>query len=203
MKNKIIGITGIIGSGKSTVANIIREMNYLVLNADDIAKDIMVQNETLKAAIIEEFGSDSYQKDGSLNRVYLAELVFGNPKDLEKLNDLVHPLVRNFFGEKSQVNDTKDNLVFWDVPLLFEGELWEDCAEIILVSADKKIRLERSVETGRFSLEDFEKRESEQIPLIEKRKKSDYIIDNSGAVSSTKEQVGIIIRKIISVSKDA
>lgn len=188
--NKIIGVTGIIGSGKSTVSAMLKDRGYFVLDADVEAKRLMVEDTRLVAEIRSLLGAEAYLPDGKLNREWIAARVFPDREKLRALNERVHPAVRDFFRQASREKGHKDDLVFWDVPLLFEGDMWRTCDHTVLVTAGADIRRERARAAGKFfSAEDFERREATQMPLKEKEKLADFIIDNSGTREETARQL--------------
>jgi dephospho-CoA kinase len=192
-----VGITGIIGSGKSSIARILKDLGYFVLNADKIAKKLMVESPEIKTTIMKAFGDEAYLENGTINTKYIADLVFQDFEELKKLNKIVHPAVRHYFKKsKTFQKNILNSMVFWDVPLLFEGELWKECDSIILVSADYKTRLDRVKKSGKLTEEEFFARNKEQIPLKEKAKRSDYIIDNTGNLRTAENQLNKILKDL-------
>lgn len=138
----LVGLTGGIGSGKSTVAKIFEVLGVPVYYADDRGKWLLAHNDSLKAQVMETFGSESYFEDGSLNRVFLAKEVFPDPDKLEKLNQMVHPEVAEDFTNWIALNNTQSFLIK-EAALLFETESYKSLDHVICVMAPKSVRLQR------------------------------------------------------------
>ena len=180
MNNIRVAITGGIGSGKSTFANYLASKGYAVINADDISKDILSFDEKIKKKIIKEFGRDSY-KDGKLNKKFIASRVFSNPANLFKLNSILHPQVLQKIDTLIKIKYKDENIVFIEAALIYEADLEKMFNYVILVTADFNIRLKRCIESGKFTEDDFIKRDKNQIPQEEKEKRADFIFSNNGS----------------------
>lgn len=176
-----IGITGGIGSGKTTVCRIFETLGIPVYYADDRAKALMVENPDLIKRIKELFGEAAYLPDGSLNRAYIADIAFHNPLKLNELNAAVHPAVW-LDGEAWHNAQTHAPYTLKEAALLFEsgGNLLLD--KIITVVAPEETRIERVLLRGGGTLKrsDIEARIAKQLPDEEKVKKSDFVIQNDG-----------------------
>ena len=188
-QNKVIGLTGSIATGKSQVSNYLKNKGIKVIDADLIARDV-ANYKTVKNKIKREFGDDLY-KDEKLDRKKLAEIIFAKKIHRQKLNSIMHPEIYKKIKKES---DSADGLVFIDIPLLFENEdlnkkygLVFD--EIWLVYVDRERQIERLMKRDDISKEYAEEKINSQIPVEEKRKKSDVIIDNSGTLEETFAQV--------------
>ncbi|SDF38856.1 dephospho-CoA kinase [Mucilaginibacter pineti] len=172
-----IGLTGNIGSGKTTVAKIFEFLGIPVFYADDEAKKVMVTDEILIEAIKHTFGTESYFEDGSLNRKHIAGIVFNNDVDLQKLNALVHPAVFRAFDKlEAQANAP---YIIREAAILFESGSYKTCDRSILVTAPLEMRIARVMQRDGVSKTDVEKREARQ--LSEKDKKqlaNDFIIND-------------------------
>jgi dephospho-CoA kinase len=180
MKNIKVAITGGIGSGKSTFANYLASKGYVVINADDISKNILSFDEKIKKKIIKEFGRDSY-KDGKLNKKFIASRVFSNPANLFKLNSILHPQVLQKIDTLIKIKYKDENIVFIEAALIYEADLEKMFNYVVLVTADFNIRLKRGIESGKFTEDDFIKRDKNQIPQEEKEKRADFIFLNNGS----------------------
>ena len=178
MKNIRVAITGGIGSGKSTFANYLASKGYVVINADDISKDILASDESIIKKIIKEFGNDSY-KDEKLNKKFIAAQVFSNPAKLNKLNSILHPRVLQKIDTIIEKKYKDDKFVFIEAALIYEADIENKFDYVVLVTADFNIRLKRSVESGKFNEEDFINRDNNQIPQEEKEKRADFIFSNN------------------------
>ena len=178
MKNIRVAITGGIGSGKSTFANYLASKGYVVINADDISKDILTFDESIIKKVIKEFGSDSY-KDGKLNKKFIAAQVFSNPAKLNKLNAILHPRVLQKIDTIIEKKYKDDKFVFIEAALIYEADIEKKFDYVVLVTADFNIRLKRSVDSGKFYEKDFINRDNNQIPQEEKEKRADFIFSNN------------------------
>lgn len=176
-----IGITGGIGSGKSHVSKIIEEAGYLVLNADDIAKQIMVQDESVRELIISTFGDDSY-KDRELNKVYIASQAFSSVENLNKLNSIVHPPMVFTINELMEEELENNKIVFVEAALVFEAEVDEILEHVLLVTADEEVRIKRIKERDSLSEVEIRDRMKFQIPENEKENLADFTIKNNSSL---------------------
>lgn len=176
---KIVGITGGIGSGKTTVCKVFETLGIPVYDADQRAKELYNESNTLRKKVIAEFGDKVYS-EGKLVPQKLAEIVFGDEQKLEKLNSLVHPEVRKDFSEwlKTQVNVP---FVLREAAILIESGSHKDCDKIIVVNAPEETRIERVMKRNKLSREDVQNRIDQQWKDEERNKYADFIIDNSGA----------------------
>jgi len=175
---KVIGITGGIGSGKTTVCRIFEQLGVPVYYADDRAKMLMNTSATLREGIITEFGSEAYTDQG-LNRAYLAGLVFSTPERLAKLNALVHPAVADDFDEWVEQH-AKEPYVMKEAAILFESGAYQGVDITVLVIAPEDIRIERVVGRDGVMPDDVRKRLANQWTQERKAKLADHIINNDG-----------------------
>ena len=200
MKNNqpfIAGITGGIGSGKTTAAKFFEELGVPVYNSDTRAKIIQNENSEVKVKIIEAFGDEAYNESG-LNRDYIAKQVFNNNEKLKQLNQIVHPAVFNDF-EKWKQQQTS-NIVMKEAAILIESGSYKDCNVVISVLVDLEKRIERTMMRDGFTREEVLSRIAKQISDEERIAKSDFIIDNNGDLDHLKkevEQTLIKIKKLI------
>ena len=189
----IIGITGSIACGKSLVSNYLQEKGYTIIDADKIGH-MALENDEVKKQLVNKFGK-SILKDNEVNRVTLGKLVFENKENLKGLNKIIHPQVRKNISEQIQVHKN-EKLVFVDVPLLFEAKFDDLVEKIIVVSLDEKIQLERLMNRNSLSKEEALQRIKSQIPVREKEKLGDYVVDNSLTQENTYNQVDRILEKL-------
>ncbi|WP_374443866.1 dephospho-CoA kinase [Epilithonimonas sp.] len=173
---KIIGLTGGIGSGKTSVAKILEEQGFPVYYSDDEAKNIVNKDPMLKDQIIKLLGSESYIDD-VYNRKYVAEKVFNNAGLLEQLNHLIHPAVRIDF--EKWVKKQSSRFVFKETALLFELQLNKDCYKSLLVTADDNLRMKRTMDRDGKTYREIEAIMQKQMPEKEKIKLADYVIYNN------------------------
>ena len=189
----IIGITGSIACGKSLVSNYLQEKGYTIIDADKIGH-MALENDEVKKQLVNKFGK-SILKDNEVNRVTLGKLVFENNENLKELNNIIHPQIRKNISEQLQVHKN-EKLVFVDVPLLFEAKFDDLVEKIIVISLDEKIQLERLMNRNSLSKEEALQRIKSQIPVREKEKLGDYVVDNSFTQENTYKQVDRILEKL-------
>ena len=188
---KKIGITGGIGSGKTYVASVFQSLGIPIFNADIQAKKIMTSSEKLIKLAKEEFGNDIY-KDSDLNKEKLASIVFSNSDKLQKLNSLVHPIVKEEFNNwyKKQTSP----YVIKEAAILFESNSHIGLDAVICVSAPLDLRMKRLLNRDDYSEKEIKKRIENQISQEEKEKLSDYIIVN--------DEKELLLPKIIKIHKE-
>jgi len=182
---KIIGITGGIGSGKSTVSKFIEELGFPVYDSDFWAKELVNIDENLKSRIIELLGEESYDENGKYNRKFVAEKVFEHQELLLKLNQIIHPAVKIHF--ENWVNAQNTEFVFKETALLFELKLNESCYQSILVTADENIRIKRVMDRDGRTYREVKEIIDKQMPEVDKVKLADFVIQNNTDLESLKE----------------
>jgi len=175
---KKIGITGGIGSGKSTACEIFKLLGVSVFHADDEAKNLQNNNLQIKNYLIELFGEHLYSEDGLLDRKMLAGLIFNDTKALAKVNAIIHPAVRQNFLKWVE-NKQNDNYVLYEAAILLESGYSVDFDRNILILADEKIRIERVMKRDSISEELVKERIKNQMSDIEKINLVDYVLENS------------------------
>lgn len=178
-----IGITGGIGSGKTTVCRIFKQLGIPVFYADTVAKEIMVTDPVLREGIINTFGSGSYELSGKLNNKHIAQIVFNNKVELEKLNALVHPAVFRAFESWQQTIPADVPYNLKEAALLFESGSYKMCDYSILVTAPKTVKIQRVMERDGVTSEQVEARMDKQLSDIEKNKMADFLITNDESQS--------------------
>jgi dephospho-CoA kinase len=191
-----IGLTGGIASGKSTVTKMIRELGIPVIDADQVARDVVKVGEEAYTQIVATFGQDILQANGEIDRAKLGAIVFHNEQERKKLNAIVHPAVRRrMMAEKEEYVQSGAKTIVLDIPLLFESELTHLIDKVIVVYVDDEVQLERLMKRNGFSKEEALARIRSQMPLREKVKKADAVINNNGMVEETKQQLLQILRE--------
>lgn len=184
-----IGITGSYGTGKSTVGEILTKLGFPVIETDNIVQDLLKTKNYLTQNIVKEFGDTVLNNESSyfINKSALAELVFNDETKRKKLESLIHPVVRKSVSELISINSEKP-LIFVLIPLLFESGLEHLYDESWCVICDEKIQIERLENKG-ISKEKAYLRILSQLPQSEKSKRSTFVINNSGTVNETKNQI--------------
>ncbi|MDP4170944.1 MAG: dephospho-CoA kinase [Bacillota bacterium] len=186
----IVGLTGGIASGKSTVSNMISEMGIRVIDADIEARLAVEEGEPAYHKIIEEFGTDIVAATGDLDRQKLGNLIFHNKEKRLRLNEIVHPEVRRRMNEQKESAIRKgEKIVVLDIPLLFESELTYMVDKTILVYVDLPVQLQRLCARNSLSEHEARARVDAQMPLAEKIHLADATINNNGTVEETKSQL--------------
>ena len=180
----IVGLTGGIGSGKTTVAKFFEELGVPVYNSDKKARKLMRTSKKLKKAIIELLGESAY-KGKKLNKKYISDKIFNDPKLLEKMNSIVHPAVRNHF--LSWKNKQEAPYVIQETALIFENEMQDFYDHIILVIAPENERIYRVTKRDDISVEQVRDRLKNQMKDSEKVKLAHYVIDNTDLIETQKK----------------
>ncbi len=187
-----IGLTGGIGTGKSTVSEFLRELGAWIIDADLGAREVVKAPSPGLRRIRQVFGDAVLTDRGELNRGALAAVVFADPQRLRQLNAIVHPLVHMWMARQERAaSKAGQDLVIFDVPLLIEGGLHRTMDVVILVYAPQQVQVERLLLKG-YERPHAMARIEAQMPIDSKRQYADYIIDNSGDVESTRQQVSAV-----------
>jgi dephospho-CoA kinase len=186
---KLIGLTGGVGSGKSTVAGILHDLGADIVDADEASHAVYAPGTPGFDAVVREFGPE-YVRDGQVDRARLGSLVFDDAGARRRLNAIVHPLVREWMAERTREAAERDaEVVIQDVPLLYENGLEDLFSSIVLVYVPEEVQLERLVE-GRGVEEDRARAMiAAQMPIDAKRRRAHHVIDNSGTREETRRQV--------------
>lgn len=191
----VIGLTGGIASGKSTVSNMLKEMAITVIDADVEARLAVEKGEPAYQKIIAEFGVDILLDTEEIDRVKLGSIIFHNAEKRQLLNGIVHPEVRNRMNNQVEAAKVRgEQVIVLDIPLLFESKLTHMVEKTILVYVDRDIQLNRLMERNDLSLEDAEARISSQMPLSDKVALADAVINNNGSITETKKQLNEILK---------
>jgi dephospho-CoA kinase len=186
---KLIGLTGGAGSGKSTVAAMLRELGAEVLDADDAAHAAYEPGRPGFEEVVREFGSE-FVRDGRIDRARLGELVFSDKDARLRLNAIVHPLVREWMAARTAEAAVRGaRVVVQEVPLLFENGLERLYSSVALVYVPESVQLERLVVGRGLSEERARAMIAAQMPIEEKRRRAHHVIDNSGTGEATRAQV--------------
>ena len=180
-----VGVTGIFASGKGTVCELFRELGAVVIDTDIIAREIMEPGQDGLKSVIEKFGPDFINPDGTLDRRGFANSVFGNKEKVRILNEITHPAIQKIVEERS----SGKGIFMINTPLLFESGFDKIMQYKIVVTAGDDQVLDRGSKRDKILEDEIKERLKHQIPLNEKVKLADYIIDNSGTIEDTKRQV--------------
>ena len=192
----MVGLTGGIGSGKSTVAECLRELGACVIDADEGARAVVAPGTAGLAAVVAAFGTEVLDGD-RLNRARLAERVFNDPEALARLNGITHPLVREWSTQQvSEAAERGCEVVVQDIPLLFENNLGGLFEVTIVVWVPEAVQLDRLLLGRGFTEADARARIARQLPIDSKRARATHVIDNSGTREATRDQVARVWTEI-------
>ena len=187
---KIVGLTGGISSGKSTVSSYLKQLKIPVIDADEVARKVVEPNSQGAIEIRKTFGSDVFEEDGSLNRQRLGALIFSNAENRQKLDDLLQPLIKIMILDEIEEHRQKgENMIVLDLPLLFEKQYEELCEEIIVVYIPKELQLERLMKRNQYTKQEALSRIDSQLSIEEKRKRATVLFDNQGTIQQLYHQV--------------
>jgi len=193
----ILGLTGGIATGKSTVTGLLRERGIPVVDADAIAREVVEPGMPAYEAIVRHFGQEILQPNGQLDRKKLGEIVFSDEAERQVLNAIVHPEVRRVMREQAvEAEAAGAPIVFMDIPLLFESKLQHMVEKIVVVYVPESTQLERLIERDELDEDQARKRMNAQLPIEEKKAWADYVIDNQGSREETARQVDELLLKI-------
>lgn len=190
---QVIGVTGGIASGKSTVTNYLRQQDYPVIDADQLVHQLQKKGGKLYEVLVEHFGQEILGVDGELDRPKLSQLIFSQSELRQLSSRLQDDIIRQALAEERDRLLTVHDVVFMDIPLLFElgYESWFDQIWLVNVSADKQ--LERLMARNQLSQQQAKARIQSQMPLTEKRDLASHVIDNNGELSDTYKQVAQLL----------
>lgn len=190
----IIGLTGSIGTGKSTIANKFRQLNFPIVDADIIAREVVQPGAPAFEEIVATFGEEIMQQDGTLDRKKLGAIVFNDRQKRLQLNDIIHPAIRaEIIRQKETHVASGVKAVVLDIPLLYESKLTHFVDKVIVVTTDKDVQLARIMKRDESTIEEAEQRIKSQIPVAEKEKWADAIIDNNGTIKQSEKQLEEIL----------
>ena len=193
---RIIGITGGIASGKSTVTEFLRQQGYQVIDADQVVHELQEPGGRLYQALLSTFGSAILQEDGCLDRPKLGAMIFGNPELLAQSSQIQNQIIREELAGRRDLLAEMEDIFFMDLPLLFELQYEDWFDQIWLVDVTEETQLSRLMSRNALSQEEAEKRIAAQQSLREKRKRADVLIDNNGSLEETRQQIRDALQKL-------
>lgn len=190
-----IGLTGSYGSGKTTVTEMFRTLGARIIDADVIAREIVQPTMPAYHEIVAEFGNEVVQEDGQLNRRKIKEIIFVKPELRQKLNQIMHPRIREIELERLREWKTEP-LVVLSAPLLLENRLDQYVDKVIVVTVSPEKRIERLKKRDNVTEEEINRVLAAQMPEAEKIKRADFVIDNSGTLEETFKRVHQIVKQL-------
>ena len=191
----VIGLTGGIATGKTTVSNYLKELGYSIIDADVIARQVVEPGTKGLRMITDTFGEKVLTSDGLLDRQHLAQLVFTSSEQLQQLNRILQPIIRERIQEP--ISTSKDPVVVIDVPLLYEQHYEDLCDVVMVVSAQPQQQLERLMNRNHLTMDEAKNRVASQMPLSSKERLADVVINNNGSVEETRQQVKKWLNQVV------
>lgn len=190
----IIGLTGGIASGKSTVSQMLHEAGFPIVDADIAARKVVEAGTEGAKKIRATFGAEVFQENGELDRQKLGSIIFHDSEKREALNAIVHPLVRRWMlAERDRWIAAGHDTIVFDIPLLIESRLQEMVDTVVVVFVDEQTQLERLMKRNNLAKSEAQARIASQLPLAEKIKQADIVIDNSQSLAETEQQVSALV----------
>lgn len=197
MPLRVFGLTGGIGSGKSSVAGLLRERGVPVVDADELAREAVAVGSQGLGELAAAFGPGVLGADGALDRKSLARLVFADPAARQRLNGITHPIVRRLSQERFAALDRQGvALAAYDVPLLFEVGLDQVLRPVVVVAASEQTQLARVMARDGLTADEAKARIAAQLPLADKRARADYVLENDGSRGELAQQVDALLTKL-------
>lgn len=193
---RIIGITGGIASGKSTVTEFLRQQGYQVIDADQVVHELQEPGGRLYQALLSAFGSAILQEDGRLDRPKLGAMIFGDPELLAQSSQIQNRIIREELARRRDLLAETETIFFMDLPLLFELQYADWFDQIWLVDVTEETQLSRLMTRNGLSQEEAGKRIAAQLSLQEKRKRAEVLIDNNGSLEETRQQIRDALQKL-------
>jgi dephospho-CoA kinase len=191
---RVLGLTGGIGSGKSMVAQMFARLGAVVIDADQLAREVVEPGQPALQEIAATFGADVLLPDGRLDRPKLAGIIFADPVERAKLDAITHPRIRARMDEEIKLRRSGPGVLIVDIPLLYENGRTNTVESVIVVWVDPQTQLRRIRERDGLSADAARLRIAAQMPLDEKRARAEHVIDNSGSRENTRRQVEAIYR---------
>lgn len=198
----MIGITGGIASGKSTVSVFLREKGYVVIDADEVVRSLQQKGRPLYQALVAAFGQEILAADGQLDRPKLSQLLFSDKDLLDQSAQVQNTIIREELAKQRQDFMETESLFFMEIPLLFELGYEDWCAEVWLVAVDEATQIQRLVSRNGYTQEEARQRLAAQLPLAEKKAKAHRVIDNQGSLEATQKQVEGFLAELVEKMKE-
>ncbi|MBE0369377.1 dephospho-CoA kinase [Pseudoalteromonas aurantia] len=195
MANWVLGLTGGIGAGKTAVSDALAEKGICIVDADIIAREVVAPSTFGLNTIVDKFGKDILQDDGSLNRAKLRHIIFTNDDHKSWLNDLLHPIIRQ--ATLTQLAQAKSTYVVLAAPLLFENKLEQLCNHTLLVDVSEETQITRTSQRDNVENEHVKRIIASQMSRHEKRQKADTILDNNGSLEKMYDNLNTLHQELI------
>lgn len=195
---KWIGLTGGMGTGKSTVAKRLRDLGFLVLDADQLAREVVNPRSSAWTKVVNHFGAEILNPDQTINRVQLAQIVFQNAESLKNLEEIIHPEIKMRVRElKLAAQKNGAMIAFYDVPLLFEKGMEQEFDQVVVVTCPLDLQLKRILERDNLKAPDVLLRLKQQLSLEEKTKRAHYVLENSGSLEDLYQKIDHLLKQLL------
>jgi len=193
-----VGLTGSIAVGKSFVLGVLKELGCHVLDADEVAREVVKPGTAGLRAVVEAFGDEILRADGTLDRSKLGSIVFTDENKRRQINSILHPFIITAQDEELRRLEREDpqGIAVVDAALMIESGAYKRFDKLIVVHCDPEIQLQRLMKRDKLSREDAERRINSQMPQEEKKRYADFLIDTSGPFESTRQQVELAFHEL-------
>jgi dephospho-CoA kinase len=192
-----IGLTGGIATGKSSATKVLRTLGYNVVDADEVSHAVTAVGSSALPLVFSAFGESVKNSDGGLDRRALGKKVFGQPTEIQKLEAILHPLIRAHVDlEKKKIEASGASVAFYDVPLLFEKKMAHDFEAVILIYASEAQQIERMKNRNGLTFEEAVARLKSQLPIESKRQWTKFVVDNSRDLTWLQSEIVRILREL-------
>ncbi len=199
----VVGLTGGIASGKSSVARMFQEMGAHVIDADELAREVVKPGTPGWREVVETFGEEYLLPDGSLDRKKLAKRIFSHPPDKAKLEAIIHPRILELRERRTReiLEKHPHAVIIFEVPLLIEKGLQDKVDKVVVVWVPRELQIRRLMERDGLTRQEAQERLKSQLPLDEKLKYAHYVIDNSGPLKETRRQAEAVYRELEALAR--
>jgi dephospho-CoA kinase len=199
---KVLGLTGGIGSGKSTVLQMFVALGAEGVDADQLAREVVQPGQPALREIVSTFGTEYAHPDGSLDRPKLADLIFSDPTARTWLNAITHPRIQSRMAEEIEARQQRNGVLVLDIPLLYENRRVSIVEAVVVVWVDRATQMKRLVERDGLTEKEARERIAAQLSLDVKRERADYVVNNTLTLDATREQVADVYRQFREVEPE-
>lgn len=183
------------GSGKSTVSRLFADLGAQVIDADQLAREVVMPGQPALQEIVDTFGPEFLRGDGTLDRPRLGELIFSDPTARTWLNAITHPRIQSRMAEEIAARESKNGVLVLDIPLLYENRRTSMVEAVVVVWVDRATQMERLVERDGLTESEARRRIAAQLSLDVKRQRADYVVNNTLTLEATRDQVADVYRR--------
>jgi len=199
----ILGVTGGIATGKSSVVRMFHDLGAIVVSADELAREAVAPGSPALRELVARFGEAILLPDGTLDRKALANIIFSDPQARSDLNKIMHPAIASLSESRLRELSRSRHLIVYESPLLYEAGAEKRVDLVLVVTADEASQLQRLMKRDEIAEDDARNRITAQMPLAEKVRRADFVIDNSGSLAVTESQVKTVFRRLQAMGSSA